>query len=165
MEEIDEAFNWLVLILGTLAASLVGTMHLFPLQSPPLTPKIEIQFMKLLFVPMIVLVISWLSSHLIQNKGVRVVLKSFSWIYALLLLLIDLAFFLRVILVYNIPGTPLVVAWLWVPSLVYLGSIRKQYRLIFPDSKFLNSNRIQVLFCGTVTAPTVLQIIFTVGAV
>lgn len=165
LEEIDESFNWLVLILGTLAASLVGTMHLFPLQSPPLTPKIEIQFMKLLFVPMIVLVISWLSSHLIQNKGVRIVLKSFSWIYALLLLLIDLAFFLSVILQYNIPGTPLVVALLWVPSLVYLGGIRKQYRLIFPDSKFLNSNRIQVLACAVVTALTALQILFTVNIV
>jgi len=98
LEEIDEAFNWLVLILGTLAATLVGSMHLFPLPSPPLTPKIEIQFLKLLFVPLIVLVISWLSSHLIQNKEIKIVLKSFSWLYALFLLLIDLLFFLSVIL-------------------------------------------------------------------
>ena len=105
LEEIDEAFNWLVLILGTLAATLIGSVHLFPLPSPPLTPKIEIQFMNLLFVPLIVLVISWLSSHLIQNKGVRIVLKSFSWIYALLLLLVDLAFFLSVILQYDIRGS------------------------------------------------------------
>jgi hypothetical protein len=54
LEEIDEDFNWLVLILGTLAETLVGSIHLFPLAVPPLTPKIEIQFLKLPFVPMIV---------------------------------------------------------------------------------------------------------------
>jgi len=165
MEEIDEAFNWLVLILGTLAATLIQTMHLFPLQVPPLTPSKEIQFLKLLFVPMIVLVVSWLSSHLIRNKGVRIVLKSFSWIYALLLLVVDLSFFLSVILGYNIPRTPLVAALLWVPVLVYLGGIRKQYRLTFPDSKFLNSNTIQVVFCIIITVITVLQMAFTVGVV
>lgn len=159
MEEIDEAFNWLVLILGTVAATLIGSMHLFPLPSPPLTPKIEIQFMNLLFVPLIVLVISWLSSNLIQNKGVRIVLKSFSWIYALLLLLVDLAFFLSVVSQYDIRGTPLVVALLWVPSLVYLGGIRKRYRPLFPDSEFLNSNRIQVFLCIIITVVTTIQMI------
>jgi hypothetical protein len=165
LEEIDEAFNWLVLILGTLAATLIQTMHLFPLQIPPLTPSKEIQFLKLLFIPMIVLVVSWLGSHLIQNKGIRIILKSFSWIYALLLLAVDLSFFLSVILGYNIPGTPLVVAFFWVPVLVYLGGIRRQYRLILPDSKFLKSNTIQVLFCITIAVITVLQMAFTVGVV
>lgn len=157
LEEIDEAFNWLVLILGTLAATLVGSMHLFPLPSPPLTPKIEIQFLRLLFVPFIVLIISWLSSHLIQNKEVRIVLKSFSWIYALLLLVIDLLFFLSVILGKDIRASPLVVGSFWIPSLVYLIVIRKRYKLIFPDSKFLKSNRKQVLFCVIITTITVLQ--------
>ncbi len=161
MEEIDEAFNWLVLILGTLAATLIQTMHLFPLQFPPLTASIEIQFLKLLFVPMTVLVISWLSSHLVQNMGARIVLKVFSWIYALLLLLVDLAFFAGILLQYNIPGTPLVVALLWVPSLVYLFGIRRQYRVMYPDSKFLNSNRTQVLFCILITGATTLQMAFT----
>jgi len=158
LEEIDEAFNWLVLILGTLAATLVGSMHLFPLPSPPLTPKIEIQFLKLLFVPLIVLVISWLSSHLIQNKEIKIVLKSFSWLYALFLLLIDLLFFLSVILSEYILGTLIGVALLWVPSLVYLGGIRKRYKLIFPDSKFLNSNKIQVFFCNVVAGITLIQV-------
>ena len=117
MEEIDEAFNWLVLVLGTLAASLFGSLHLYPLPSPPLTPRIEIQFMRLLFLPLVVLVITWLGSHLAQNKGIRIVLKSFSWIYALLLLLIDLAFFLSVILAQDIRGSPLGVGLLCVSSL------------------------------------------------
>jgi len=159
LEEIDEAFNWLVLILGTLAATLVDFLHLFPLPSPPLTPKIEIQFLRLLFVPLIVLIISWLSSHIIQNKGVRIVLKSFSWLYALFLLLIDLLFFLSVVLGEYILGTLLGVGLLWVPSLVYLVVIRKRYKLIFPDSKFLNSNKIQVLFCNIVAGITVMQVL------
>jgi len=71
LEEKDEAFNWLVLILGTMAATLIQTMHLFPLSNPPLTPSVEIQFLKLLFIPLIVLVFSWLGSHLIQNKEVK----------------------------------------------------------------------------------------------
>jgi len=161
LEEIDEAFNWLVLVLGTLSGALMASMHLYPLPSPPLTPKLEIQFVRLLFVPFIVLVISWLSSHLIQNKGIRIVLKSFSWIYALILLLIDLLFFLSVILVSDIRGTPLGVALLWVPSLVYLVLIRKRYKLIFPDSKFLKSKKIQVLFCNLVTGITVIQVIIS----
>jgi len=106
MEEIDEAFNWLVLILGTLAATLLESLHLYPLPYTPLSPKIEIQFMKLLFVPLIVLVISWLSSHLIQNKEIRIVLKTFSWIYALILLVIDLLFFLGIILSSDIRRSP-----------------------------------------------------------
>ena len=159
LEEIDEAFNWLVLILGTIAATLVGSLHLFPLPNPPLTPKIEIQFLRLLFVPLIVLVISWLGSHLIQNKTLKVILKSFSWLYALLLLLIDLLFFLSVILGQDIRGSPpLVLGTLWMPSLVYLVAVRKRYILIFPDSRLLKSNIKQVLFCIIVTFVTVLQI-------
>lgn len=160
LEEIDEAFNWLVLILGTLAATLTQSIHLYPLPYE-LTLKIQIQFLILLFVPLIVLVISWLSSHLTQNRGVRIVLKTFSWIYALLLLLVDLTFFLSVILQYHLSGTILVIALLWAPNLVYLASIRSRYRMMFPDSKFLNSNKTQVLFCIVVTLVLVLQLIFT----
>jgi len=159
LEEIDEAFNWLVLVLGTMAAALVGSLHLYPLPSPPLTPKIEIQFMRLLFVPLIVIVISWLGSHLVQNKGIRVVLKSFSWFYALLLLLIDLLFFLGVILATDLRATLLGPGLLWIPPLVYLGVIRRRYRRMYPDSRFLNSNILQVLFCMLMTAITVLQVI------
>ena len=159
LEEIDEAFNWLVLILGTLAAALIESLHLFPF--PPthtLTPELEIQFVKLYFIPLIVLVISWLSSHLVQNKGIRVVLKSFSWIYALLLLIIDLLFFLSVILAKDITGSHTVVMpSFWIPTLVYLFVIRKRYKLIYPDSKFLKNNILQVLFCLIITVITGLQ--------
>jgi hypothetical protein len=158
LEEIDEAFNWLLLILGTLATTLIGSMHLFPLPSPPLTPKIEIQFMRLLVVPLIILIICWLSSHLVQGKEIRSVLKTFSWIYALMLLWVDLLFFSSLILGTDIRGSaPYVVGTFWVPSIVYLVAIRKRYRLIFPDSKFLKSSMKQVLFCAVITMVAVLQ--------
>ena len=139
---------------------MVQSLHLYPLPFP-LTPHLEIQFQKLLFVPLVVLVFSWLSSHLVQNKRARIVLKSFSWIYALVLLLVDLAFFLGVVLQYHISGTLLVVVLLWVPGIVYLASIRKRYRMLFPDSEFLNSNKTQVIFCIIIIVVTALQFIFT----
>ena len=133
-------------------------MHLFPLPSPPLTSKLEIQFLRLLFVPLIILTISWLCSHLIQNRGTRIVLKSFSWLYALLLLLIDLLFFGSVILGQDIRGSPpLVFGTFWIPSMVYFFAIRKWYIVIFPDSKFLKSNIKQAIFCIVVTIITMLQ--------
>jgi len=158
MEEIDEVFNWLVLILSTLAATLLESLHLYPLPYTPLSPKIEIQFMKLLFVPLIVLVISWLTSHLIQNKEIKIVLKTFSWIYALMLLVIDLLFFLDILLSSDILRSPPVTGTFIIPSLVYLVAIRKRYKLIFPDSKFLNSNIRQVVFCVVITMITILQV-------
>lgn len=158
LEEIDEAFNWLVLILGTIAAALIQSVHLFPLKNPPLTPEIEIEFMRLLFVPLIVLVVSWLASHLIQNYRARAFLKPFSWIYALMLLWIDLVYFLGVILGQDIRSTPLsVLGTFWIPSIVYLFTIPKRYRLLFPDSKFLRSNVGQVLFCALVSTIAVVQ--------
>ena len=114
--------------------------------------------MKLLFVPLIVLVISWLTSHLIQNKEIRIVLKTFSWIYALMLLVIDLLFFLGIILSSDIRRSPPVMGTFIIPSLVYLVAIRKRYKLIFPDSKFLNSNIRQVVFCVVITMITILQV-------
>jgi len=158
LEEIDEAFNWLVLILGTIAAVLMQSVELFPLKYPPLTPEIEIQFMRLLFVPLIILVVSWLSSHLVQSAKIRAVLKSFSWIYALMLLWIDLVYFLSVALGQDIRGAPAsILGTFWIPSVVYLAAIPKRYRLMFPDSKFLKSNKIQILFCALVSTIAVLQ--------
>lgn len=114
--------------------------------------------MRLLFVPLIVLVVSWLSSHLVQNTKIRAVLKSFSWIYALMLLWIDLVYFLSVALGQDIRGAPAsIFGTFWIPSAVYLAAIPKRYRLMFPDSKFLKSNKIQILFCALVSTIAVLQ--------
>jgi len=91
VEEIDEAFNWLVLILTTLAGVLFQNPLLFtstrPFNVHPSEPAIAL--IRVLLIPLIVLVISWLGSHLIRNKELRIFLKCFSWIYALLILVIE----------------------------------------------------------------------------
>lgn len=134
LEEIDEAFNWLVLILSTLAAALLQYSHLYPL--PFRTSNPEIQFIKVLLIPLIVLIMSWLSSHLVQNKEFKIVLKCFSWVYALLILVMDLTFLAGVILSQN----TFLVASSWytaasiASTLIYLDVIRNRYKQVFLDS-------------------------------
>jgi hypothetical protein len=149
LEEIDEAFNWLVLIIGTLTASLVQFPHLYPFSQPLEHPEIPI--LKVLLIPLVILIFSWLSSHIIQRQEARIILKCFSWEYALLILVIDLSFLLGVILGVHIFDSPLWLATapplgLAVTSIIYITSIRKQYRRYFPTSKFLASNKLQALF-------------------
>jgi hypothetical protein len=161
LEEIDEAFNWLVLILGTISATLVDYRHLYPFSSL-ITPKVEIQLMSLLFIPLIELVILWLSSYLIQKKEIRIVLKTFSWIYALFILILDLMFFLGIVVGKDIRTSPFIAGpAFFIPSLIYLAIIHSRYRAIYPDSKFLNSNVKQILLCLVVTAFGVFQAVFS----
>jgi len=155
LEEIDEAFNWLILVLTTLASTLVQFPQLYPSIFRPLEP--EIPFMKLLLTPLILLIISWLSSHLIQNKRVRIVLKCFSWHYAMFVLGIDIYYLLGAFLPPDIYVSPLPLPLIiGTPNLIYLGLIRNRYKLIFPDSKFLRSSKKQVLFCAIMTIFAVL---------
>jgi hypothetical protein len=94
LEEIDEAFNWFVLVLTALASTLVQFPQLYPSQFRPTEP--EIPFMKLLLTPLILLIISWLSSNLIQTKELKIALKCFSWTYAMLILATNLYFLLSI---------------------------------------------------------------------
>lgn len=161
LEEIDEAFNWLVLILSTLAGVLFQSPLLFtsiaPFRVRPSEPQIAL--VRVLLIPLIVLIISWLGSHLILHKETRIVLKSFSWFYALLILVVEFHFLVGVVL--GEFGASLITQGLllWaviVPSLVYLVLIRKHYKAIFPDSKFLSSNKKQALFCMIITVFAIL---------
>jgi len=150
LEEIDEAFNWLILVLTTLASTLVQFPQLYPSIFRPLEP--EISFMKLLLTPLILLIISWLSSHIIQNKGIRIILKCFSWHYAMFVLGIDIYYLLGAFLPPDIYQSalplPLIIG---MPNLIYLGLIRNRYKIIFPDSKFLVGSKRQVVFCAIST--------------
>lgn len=162
LDEIDQAFNWLVLILGTITASMLQFPHLYPV--PIWSAQPEISVLKVLLTPMIVLVIFWLSSHLIQRQEAKIVLKCFAWIYAIWNLLIDLVL---IIGVYLIPllgpfagvavGT-IAMPFSLVPALVYAGPIRNQYQLMFPDSRFLNSKKLQALMCFIIWVIGMLQI-------
>lgn len=150
-----------MLILTTLAGVLFQNPLLFtstrPFNVRPSEPAIAL--IRVLLIPLIGLIISWLGSHLIQNKELRIFLKCFSRIYALLILVIEFHFLVGAIL--GELGASLITSGLllWsilIPSIVYLCLIRNQYKTIFPDSKFLNTNRKQALFCIIVTVFTVL---------
>lgn len=158
MEEIDEAFNWLVLILTVLAGSLIQYPSLYPTFANRLNPEIPV--MRVILIPLIVLIILWLGSHLIQNKGKKVFLKCSSWLYALSILTVDLLFLIGGILGVHILENALL--WIGlasvVPISIYLNLIRKQYKLIYPDSQFLKNNRRQALFCLIIIAPSIMSI-------
>ena len=146
MEEIDEAFNWLVLILSILTAALMQYPQLYPFPFPHHLLHPEITIMKLLLLPLSVLVIAWLSSHLIQRQAAKIVLKCFAWIFALFILVMNVVLILAAIVgthyisVLVIPGFALAMV-------IYLGVIRNRYRQLFPESRFLASKKIQVPFC------------------
>lgn len=145
MEEIDEAFNWLVLILSILTAALMQYPQLYPFPFPHHLLHPEITMMRLLLLPLTVLVIAWLSSHLMQRQEAKVVLKCFAWIFALFILVMDVVLILAAIVGAHyisflmVPGFTLAIV-------VYVGVIRNRYRQLFPDSRFLASKKIQVLF-------------------
>ena len=155
MEEIDEAFNWLVLILTMLSGSLIQYPSLYPTFAYRLNPEIPV--MRVILIPLVVLIIFWLGSHLTQNKGTKVFLKCSSWLYALSILTVDLLFLIGGILGVHILGYPLL--WIGlasvVPISIYLNLIRKQYKLIYPDSRFLKSNRKQALFSLIIIMPAI----------
>ena len=170
MEEIDEAFNWLVLILSTLVGVLFQNPLLFT--SPSYTPfrvvptEPTIALIRVLLVPLIVLILGWLGSRLIQNKGARIFLKCFSWLLALFFLVVEFHFLVGAVL--GAFGMSIMAQGLFqwsiiVPSLAYLVFIRKQYKTIFPESKFLNSNKVQMLFCIVLTVIAVLYWALTFG--
>jgi hypothetical protein len=155
LEEIDEAFNWLVLILTTLGGSLISYPSLYPTFANRLNPEIPV--MRVILFPLIALIILWLGSHLIRNKGTKVVLKCSSWLYALSVFTVDLLFLIGGILGVHI----LQYGLLWIglasviPISIYLKFIRREYESIYPDSQFLKNKYKQALFCVLVIVPSV----------
>jgi hypothetical protein len=160
LEEIDEAFNWLVLILTMLAGSLIQYPSLYPSFAYRLDPEIPV--MRVILIPLIVLIICWLGSQLTQNKGIKIVLKCSSWLYSLSILTVDLLFLVGGILGESVLSLGYGLPWIGlasvVPISIYLSLIRKQYQLIYPDSQFLKTNRKQALFCLIVIVPSISSI-------
>jgi hypothetical protein len=160
LEEIDEAFNWLVLILTMLAGSLIQYPSLYPGFAYRLDPEIPV--MRVILIPLIVLIICWLGSQLTQNKGIKIVLKCSSWLYSLSILTVDLLFLVGGILGESVLSLGYGLPWIGlasvVPISIYLSLIRKQYQLIYPDSQFLKTNRKQALFCLIVIVPSISSI-------
>jgi hypothetical protein len=87
---LEEAFNWLVVILGIVAGALSQFPELWPLQIHGVTRPVFL--VRILILPVIVLVLIWLWSYLAKEKEHQVVLKSLSWVLATILMIADIVF-------------------------------------------------------------------------
>jgi hypothetical protein len=136
--------------------------NLYPM--PIWSAQPEISILKVLLTPLIVLVILWLGSHLIQHRETKIILKCISWIYAIWILLIDLVLLIGVYLIpllgpfAGVAVGTLAMPFSIIPSLVYAGPIRNRYKLTFSDSKFLSSKKLQALVCFILWIIGMLQI-------
>jgi len=171
-DQLDEAFNWLVLILSTIGGSLSQFPELYPLTSP----DAKLAILRLMIFPVVILIFLWLWNLLARNVGHQIVVKSFSWIYASLILVTDLA-----ILVFSIYPTLLKALFkgpkaapidviasglvLFSPfyfSLFFcLFVIRPRMRETYKDSKFLYSLPKQALLF----IAAVLLYLFAIGGI
>ena len=120
--------------------------QLYPFPFPHHLLHPEITIMKLLLLPLTVLVIAWLSSHLTQRQGAKIGLKCFAWIFALFILVMDVVLILAAIVGTHYISILVLPGWL-IAMVVYLGVIRNRYRPLCPASRFLTSMKIQLPFC------------------
>lgn len=140
--EVDEAFNWLVLILSTVSGVLVGL---------PETMEVKKAVALGLVPPLLVLVVLWLFSHLTGRTSPKIILKSFAWFYTSFMFLTFIFVFAYVtsplfISLFFRPYTPLVlvgialaVFFFVAPFVFYSVAIQPKYREDHRDSKLLAS--------------------------
>lgn len=74
-DRLDEAFNWLIVIIGIIAGALCQFPELWPFYG---SLDISILLVRLLILPVIVLVGIWLWSYLAREIKHQIVLKSLS---------------------------------------------------------------------------------------
>jgi len=146
-KSLDEAFNWLVLILTVIAGALVQI---------PEEPMAKTIFARSLISPLLVLVGIWLWSYLAEKEEYQVILKSYAWFYASFLFLIYLFMFVFIAApdIYRILfvrpggggaglGVPLaILGFLIGPFSVYTLGIRPEYRITYKGSRILGSLRL-----------------------
>jgi len=143
---LDESFNWLVVLLGTISATLCQFPELLPLFREGIE-GVTLVVRSLVF-PLLVLVVLWLAGSLAREPGSQVVLKGLSWIYAFIILASDI-----VLLLFGTVPTlrsalgrgqlgilqttlPLQLA---IPIPLALFVIRPRMREVYKDSTFLYS--------------------------
>ena len=157
--DIDKAFDWLVLTLGVIAAALCQFPELYPLKPYEVA---SLTLVRVLVFPLVVLAIVWLWSHFARKMEYKIILKSFSWIYASLMLIADIMLLLMGTVRIQLPGaqfkpepsSPLQIIstllFAFLPPIVFpvlfcLFVVRPRFRELYKDSKFLYSFPQQVL--------------------
>jgi len=141
-DQLDEAFNWLVLILSTIGGSLSQFPELYPFSSP----QVELAVLRLMIFPVIVLVFLWLLGLLIRNISYQVVVKAFSWIYASIMLVADLVVLIWAIMPSMFEVLEKIVGPLGGPQATLLGNI--VLGLILSSPLYVS-----ILFCLFVIRP------------
>ena len=76
-DPIDDAFDWLLLIMSTINGILIGL---------PETIEAKKGVAGALMPPFFVLIVVWLLGHLIKRKHLKAVLKTYAWFYAFFML-------------------------------------------------------------------------------
>ena len=90
---LDDAFNWLVVLLGTIAATICQFPELLRLyrKGEAAEPTLIVRVMVF---PILFLVLLWLGGSLSRKPGPQAAWKSLSWMYASLILAADIVLLL-----------------------------------------------------------------------
>jgi len=143
-DKIDDAFDWLILIMSTMNGVLIGLPE--NLEAKKATAGGVL-------LPFFVLVMVWLLGHLIKRENLKAILKVFSWFYALLMLWMFGEIFadqiygiirilhMKVFTVFP-PITLLFMAFMFGGPFVFFDRlVRPAYKEIYKDSELLSSRK------------------------
>ena len=143
-DKIDDAFDWLILIMSTMNGVLIGLPE--SLEARKTTAGGVL-------LPFFVLVIVWLLGHLIKRERLKPILKVFAWFYALLMLMMFGEIFadqifgivrilhMRVFVPYPILVLPFIAFLFGGPFLFFDRLVRPAYQEIYKDSRLLSSRK------------------------
>jgi hypothetical protein len=164
-DKIDDAFDWLILIMSTMNGVLI---------SLPENLEAKKATAGGVLIPFFVLVMVWLLGHLIKREHTKVILKTFAWFYALLMLgsfgeiFSDQIFgtlrtlnsvFVRyppLALLFMALFIPFMFGW---PIVFFDRLVRPVYKEIYKDSRLLSSRKQLALLYIFAAATFIAQIL------
>jgi len=158
-DKIDDAFDWLILIMSTMNGVLIS-LHEELAAEKTVAVGVLLPFFELVAV--------WLLGHLIRRENLKATLKAFSWFYALLMLMLfgevfaDQTFGMMKILHMGLfaPYPPLALMFIALvlagPFMFFDRLVRPAYIEIYKDSTLLSSRKrlasLYVLACAVFIA-------------
>ena len=160
--QLDEAFNWLVIILSIIASALTNLKQISWTSWGELPSNIDYLLLRQFIFPIVFSVFFWLWSFLARKGELQIMLKFFSWTFASLILIVDLVMFGPIPVVRSYfpiypfaeggpPAMVLVTIWICYslvvifPLFLSFSVIRPRMREIYGNSKFLHNTGKQVL--------------------
>ena len=146
-KEIDDAFNWIILILTTISGFLIDL---------PDTVEVKKLVASGFIVPLLALYAIWFMSYFIRSTNIKLALKTFGWFYATFISMLFVFFFMDVCygmgpLISDLSRrfAPLIlvlfIVFFAAPILFFRLFILPIYRLDYGDSGLLSSAPKQVL--------------------